>query len=924
MNGFDAARERELIKHRRERWGTRAPTADAPLAGLALSGGGIRSATFSLGFIQGVADAKRLPHIDYLSTVSGGGYAGAFVGSLFLPRLNTGAVPDSLKGQEAQETPLQAAERVEQLLCSPAHADAATLEFGSATEGGAGPEPQTAARAFHPLRWLRENGRYLTPSGIADTLFLAAFYLRSLAGVHYVLGLALLGAAFLAYGLRLALHGIELSFASQRDWNLNAFGWAADVPAPSLDLWWSPIVWITLAPLLMLAGPLVLAYWIVYRQENKDFMSAEERVIQVGPWWLLVACVALLVPLLSYGQRANPVTWLLVYGAYLAVAAIAVRDGWLNNKLGAGWQTEQVKVARARLKLTQGLTWVLKLVLALAAIGLVDSIGQTIYVAALRAQTIEWAALGSGGGALAVVLVLLRRLAEATLGADARAWKQTLMRYQRPTALIAGVLALLALAAFYVAVLQFVVWSYAWPRWFGTLRAPDAGLTTWHAALLAGALAAWLLLVFLARESLGFLNNSTFHRFYAARLTRTFLGAANFVRLREFAKAARDARMPVGSEVAVRALEKLFVSETHPDDDVALSSYYGAQSCAPLHLINVTLNESRSRTSALTREDRKGLPLAVGPAGLGVGDTFYRWRTQPNHIGTYVMAADEDETTVETSPQALCERLSLGQWAAVSGAAVSTGLGRLSLTGFSVIAWLINARLAYWWQTAPLMRAEARDSSLKTFDLVRQEITGGFYGRRGARWNLSDGGHFENTAAYELIRRRVPLIVCSDNGADPGYRFPDLQNLVRRARVDFGAELCFLDRAELQVFAERWLPEHIDAASRFGTLEDFSKKDERGACCALLAFVKYPGTKQCSLLVVVKPVVADFMPVDIKLYAREQQNFPQQPTSDQFFDEAQWESYRKLGFETARVLLPYWDGLAAVAAALGSDTYDSK
>ena len=45
--------------------------------GLALSGGGIRSATVSLGILQKLAGAGLLKHVDYLSTVSGGGYIGA-------------------------------------------------------------------------------------------------------------------------------------------------------------------------------------------------------------------------------------------------------------------------------------------------------------------------------------------------------------------------------------------------------------------------------------------------------------------------------------------------------------------------------------------------------------------------------------------------------------------------------------------------------------------------------------------------------------------------------------------------------------------------------------------------------------------------------------------------------------------------------
>ncbi|MGQ0666341.1 MAG: patatin-like phospholipase family protein [Nitrospiraceae bacterium] len=51
-----------------------APAVPAHLAGLAFSGGGIRSATFHLGVLQALHDMHRLPKIDYLSTVSGGSY----------------------------------------------------------------------------------------------------------------------------------------------------------------------------------------------------------------------------------------------------------------------------------------------------------------------------------------------------------------------------------------------------------------------------------------------------------------------------------------------------------------------------------------------------------------------------------------------------------------------------------------------------------------------------------------------------------------------------------------------------------------------------------------------------------------------------------------------------------------------------------
>jgi hypothetical protein len=67
------AAERERIERQRAYRGT----GDGPLVGLSLSGGGIRSACFALGVLQGLAEREALPRVDYVSTVSGGGYAGA-------------------------------------------------------------------------------------------------------------------------------------------------------------------------------------------------------------------------------------------------------------------------------------------------------------------------------------------------------------------------------------------------------------------------------------------------------------------------------------------------------------------------------------------------------------------------------------------------------------------------------------------------------------------------------------------------------------------------------------------------------------------------------------------------------------------------------------------------------------------------------
>jgi hypothetical protein len=76
--GTMKADETAEITRRRQAFGI-VRAEDEGAVGLALSGGGIRSATFCLGVIQFLAERELIKDFDYLSTVSGGGYTGTFV-----------------------------------------------------------------------------------------------------------------------------------------------------------------------------------------------------------------------------------------------------------------------------------------------------------------------------------------------------------------------------------------------------------------------------------------------------------------------------------------------------------------------------------------------------------------------------------------------------------------------------------------------------------------------------------------------------------------------------------------------------------------------------------------------------------------------------------------------------------------------------
>ncbi|HKA52599.1 MAG TPA: patatin-like phospholipase family protein, partial [Candidatus Binatia bacterium] len=113
-------------------------------AALCLSGGGIRSATFGLGVLQGLAARGLLGKFDYLSTVSGGGYIGSWL---------TAWVHHHRQGIQGVSEDLP-------------RLSTAKLD----------PEPA-------PVRHLRAYSNYITPRlGLlsADTWTIAATYLRNL------------------------------------------------------------------------------------------------------------------------------------------------------------------------------------------------------------------------------------------------------------------------------------------------------------------------------------------------------------------------------------------------------------------------------------------------------------------------------------------------------------------------------------------------------------------------------------------------------------------------------------------------------------------------------------------------------------------------------------------------------------------------
>lgn len=878
---------------------------------LALSGGGIRSATFCLGVMQAMAgtdmpadttaatpdsgapkaaaastaaSAQTVPGLssllaqfDYLSTVSGGGYLGAFFVSLFVPgRLRRGTGPVHA-----------AADAYRTLQCEPPGRIHTSVSYAADPGRGA-------------VAWLRENGRYLSPTGAGDNLYAAALVARNWLAMHYVIGSALLVVLSL---LALLLHGAAGAWYGFGRYEMDLLHDARQAfNQGECAIWWSPLLWLPLATAVIGAVPPGLAYWLVYPRASDP--QAPGRFFSPAPM------LATLLGLLLLGAAG----WLEWRGAQPVPAQLFAALGvltWLGVLACLVMlQGEPRTVSGYRVRATRALRTAVTLTLWLAALGVADTAARTTYLYAHAAGHPWGVALPAG--ALGVLVWLVRYgarwLDPGGKGGAATAWGALWARL--PVSLLAGA------AAAVLALLLFMLWSWLvlWVRWQG--REPVDWLvygTAYTGPALATLAVVALVLALVAGRFTGFLNLSTLQPFYAARLTRAYLGASNGER---FAAPDPD---PVADR---RRRARFSVAEPVPGDQLSLNAYYDPHVLAPLHLINVTLNLTMDPAEQLVQRDRKGKPLCLAPgAGLPqpgaalAPDAYARftvdgWQCCPD--------------TSWPSSGKLAQSLTVGDWMAISGAAVSTGLGRATTLGTSLLLGLANLRLGTWWPSFPARYARrgGREGErwrhperathpwlaagiFRTQYYLGCELSARFHGTRRGWQYLSDGGHFDNTGVYELLRpgRDVALIVLCDCGADPGYRFGDLANLIRLARIDHGLEIVVDTEAATHPVLSRvfGVPDDFlpgqgasgGAADKCAVLLDVYRTDP--ACAA-------PRTRVCRI-VLIKPRLVSWAPADVRHYGATHPAFPQEGTGDQFFDEAQWESYRVLGHAIGKRVL---------------------
>jgi hypothetical protein len=294
-------------------------------------------------------------------------------------------------------------------------------------------------------------------------------------------------------------------------------------------------------------------------------------------------------------------------------------------------------------------------------------------------------------------------------------------------------------------------------------------------------------------------------------------------------------------------------------DDVQLAQLDNQR---PFHVVNMALNISQG----ITRKTESFImtPLNCGSARLGFRST-----------------AD------------YARGVSLGTAVGISGAAVEPGVvgGRSRFK--RAILMLFNARLGMWlgnpgvagqltWRRArPRFAISAL--MLEVFGLATE---------KGSYVRLSDGGHFENLGLYEMVLRRCHYVVVSDGGADPECSFADLGEAVRKIRIDFGIPIEFgpITICPRSAIDTLQIPGHNCAVGRIR----YSLVDGRDAPDGIIVYIK--------------PACYGSESRDIFSYFICNPLFPHESTTDQFFSESQFESYRMLGAHTMERLCTDRDG----------------
>ena len=720
------------------------------LVGVSLSGGGIRSATFNLGVLQGLARIGVLGAVDYLSSVSGGGFIAGWLHGWIYRAGGLDRVVPELRGA----------------LPDPAHPEA------------------------EPITHLRQYSNYLTPrvgALSADTWTGAAIVLRNLILNLTVLVPVLAAALALPlvavsrplwlgrlapgpdylYGAAVLLAGIAFYFMSLLRASARPLHDRRKPP---------PFLWLGLAPLLV-ATPLVLLA-VAQFQRPANLLPLWGVAVRCLLWSIVVPMIALAVSVprqrRAFGRQRSSLrvdlSALLFSGAIEAAIYFGILKKWVPLLLAAPYDLYEI--------LGPALVLGPMLLGKSLFIAFSSVAGGARYPSELGDADREWWARWSGWILLTGVLwtlagafvflgpLLLHSLRAKVTTAIAAGGLGGVVRWLGKTAGSAASPAkqggdggsplkkvALALAAPLFAIALLLLISVATQGLMRALPKDWTGATgsDWEAfrGYTVFLLAAIAVLFAIGTVMGHFVNVNRFslQAIFRNRLVRAYLGASNR-----------------------RRRPNLFTG-FDPNDNLRL---HALRDNRPLPLINMTLNLVGGEDLAWQQrkaENFTATPLHCGSACLG----YRRAQIYGGHQG-----------------------ISLGTAVATSGAAANPSMGEGSSPALGFLMTVFNVRLGIWLgNPGPLGGATyTRSGPANSGSLLVDEALG-FTDARHPYVNLSDGGHFENLGLYEMVRRRCRFIVIGDGGCDPTYVFNDLGNAIRKIRVDFGISIEFRERVHI-------------------------------------------------------------------------------------------------------------------------------
>ena len=830
------------------------------LHALCLSGGGVRSAAYCLGVLQALARAGRLTDFHYLSTVSGGGYIGAWLQTVI--RRHGAAGAQARLAQRDLAVPGQDPPELQRLR---RYTNWLTPNGGLLSLDG-----WTGAAIYGRnvlLNWLVFGPLFLLAALFAVAARTGFFVLQGVPeGSQRVLapvrmqpsvGIAFLllsaGLLGLAWGTVASCKGLP-SRRPRRDgvpdyWAPRAIlrrivvpslVWAFCVPFAVAPVWGWVLqgpAWARWALPLVFAGGSVAGYLVAAITRAAGTPSYWNNLI---PWCLASLAGAamlhagLLIARVLPEDRAGEImaiagpAWLLLCHAVLSAVHAGLRGApgtpWSRHAADAFSDLDTEWMARiTAMRLRIGLAWGAVAFCALTLERLL--IDPASRVAPLQPALL--AALAAGPVAAWLAKQAFSQVDALLSG------KPRLITWDLLLRVASLIFAAAVLAGSGVVVATVLTRLQDWMVAEGYVNP-----LVWMAAAQA-ALGFAMLLVLYCADSWIRTNRFSMHGVYRDRLVRAFVGPA------------RAEPSDPGPGGASRHADPF--TGFDPGDNPPLSALapHGGLRCL-FPVINVTLNLSASRRADWA--DRKAAPFTLTPLHCGAAHLD---RRSGQYVATGRYAGSGSDG------------ISLGTAMAVSGAAVSPNWGYHSSGLTAFVMTLFNVRLGAWLPN-PARPQRASDRSSPGWWMLLDELLAQTDDDRDYVY-LSDGGHFDNLGLYEMLRRRCRLIAVVDATRDPDGGQADLGAAIGKARIDMGVQI------------------------RMGCAGP-------GADGLSAGLIRYPGGAR-GVLLVLKPVLTGTEPADVRAYGAQDRSFPNEATAEQWFTEAQFESHRALGAHQAGLAL---------------------